>query len=200
MGVPGTSISHCSPGREISSPAIESRLISSPLPDVCRKAMIPANPSRDSSCPEIVSSEGGLSLGCPGVAPVKLGAILFAVEGDAWRAPGSMSCARPNAGVNKAARSATEGKYLNWTPVWMKFRDTIALWVASWHASAVGRSKQANLPDLVRIPAVSPCPCRRYGAGQILGRAAACLEPSPCTPRSPTYIRRILRSCAAIPI
>src|SRR5205807_5254836 len=117
------------------------------------KAMIPANPSRDNSCPKIVSSEGGLSpadFGCPGVATVGFGEILFAVEGDAWRAPGSMSCARPNAGVKRAIRSTTEGKCLNWTPAQiarMKCRGTIALWSGSWHVCAIGQSKQGKLTE-----------------------------------------------------
>jgi hypothetical protein len=52
----------------------------------------------------------------------------------------------------------------------------------------------------VGIPAARPRPWRWHGAGEILVRVTACPEPSSCTPRSSTYIWRILRSCAAIPI
>src|SRR6202023_3108188 len=99
-------------------------------------------------CPKIVSSEGGLSpagFGCPGATPGELGAVSFPVEGDAWRAPGSMSWARANAGVKRAARSTTEGKSLNWNPARMQCRGTIALWTGSWHGCAIGQSKQGKL-------------------------------------------------------
>jgi hypothetical protein len=171
-----------------------------PFSGVGRNEIVPADPSRARSRPNIVSTDGGLS-------PANLGFLDAAraawedasrpAGGSTWRVPGSMSCARAAAGVKSAARTIKIGNSRNSRSVWIDRPSKISGQCASHKLSRIAaESRQVYRSRLPVDEALQATPGRRGNTAGPRQLAQTFVLRAPLAP----YIRLILRLCVAIPI